>query len=260
MSAAARSVADEQILLTIVAIVSLALGLYQDLGAPDHIIYDDEDCTPETGGCVAPKVDWVEGVAICVAIAIVILVGSINDWQKERQFKKLNEKREDRTVKCIRGGSEMVINVKDVVVGDICLLEPGEILPVDGVFLRGHNVRCDESGATGESDAIKKFTYQECMDERATLEPGKQAKRDCFMISGGKVLEGVGEYVVISVGKNSFNGRILLSMRGDAEHTPLQLKLNKLAELIAKAGSISGLLLFICLMIRFFTQLDEPNQ
>jgi Ca2+-transporting ATPase len=49
-------------------------------------------------------------------------------------------------------------------------------------------------------------------------------------------------------------------MRGDAEHTPLQLKLNKLAELIAKAGSLSGLLLFICLMIRFFTQLDEPNQ
>ena len=57
-----------------------------------------------------------------------------------------------------------------------------------------------------------------------------------------------------------YSGADPTAMRGDAEHTPLQLKLNKLAELIAKAGSLSGLLLFICLMIRFFTQLDEPNQ
>jgi len=186
------------------------------------------------------------------------LVGSVNDWQKERQFKKLNEKREDRTVKCIRNGTEQVINVREVVVGDICLLEPGEILPVDGVFLRGHNVRCDESGATGESDAIKKFTYQECMDE--DVEAGKHAKRDCFLISGAKVLEGVGEYVVISIGKNSFNGRILMSMRGDPENTPLQAKLNKLAKLIALCGSASGALLFVALMIRFFTRLGDPGQ
>lgn len=46
-------------------------------------------------------------------------------------------------------------------VGDIALLEPGEIIPCDGVFLRGHNVRCDESGATGESDAIKKVRLLE---------------------------------------------------------------------------------------------------
>lgn len=105
----------------------------------------------------------------------------------------------------------MMINVRDVVVGDICLLEPGEIIPVDGIFLRGHNVRCDESGATGESDAIKKFSYEECMKEKEGLEPGKNAKKDCFMISGAKVLEGMGEYVVIAVGKTSFNGRIMMS-------------------------------------------------
>jgi len=207
-----------------------------------------------------------------VAIVIVVMVGAVNDWQKERQFKKLNEKREDRTVKAMRGGKEMVISVKDVVVGDICLLEPGEIVPVDGVFLRGHNVRCDESGATGESDAIKKFSYQECIEERDRAKEGQKLKKDCFLISGAKVLEGVGEYVVISVGRYSFNGRIMMgeselshiplcfklistAMRGDAEETPLQLKLNNLAELIAKAGGLSGLLLFIALMIRFFVQL-----
>ncbi|KAK8858928.1 calcium-translocating P-type ATPase, PMCA-type [Kwoniella newhampshirensis] len=247
------------ILLSIAAVVSLALGLYQDLGTPPEITFSDQ--CPPPAGCEEPQVDWVEGVAIVIAIMIVVMVGSINDWQKERQFKKLNEQREDRTVKVIRGGNEQVINVKDVVVGDICLLEPGEIIPVDGVFLRGHNVRCDESGATGESDAIKKFSYDECIAERDEVGAGGKLKKDCFLISGAKVLEGVGEYVVIAVGPLSFNGRIMMAMRGDAEQTPLQIKLNHLAELIAKLGGGAGLLLFSALMIRFFVQLkQEPDR
>lgn len=47
-----------------------------------------------------------------VAVIIVVVVGSMNDWQKERQFKKLNEKKEDRTVKVIRAGAEKVVNIK----------------------------------------------------------------------------------------------------------------------------------------------------
>lgn len=47
-----------------------------------------------------------------VAIIIVVVVGSLNDWQKEKQFKALNEKKEDRTVKVIRDGVEKVINIK----------------------------------------------------------------------------------------------------------------------------------------------------
>jgi len=239
-------------------VISLALGLYQDLGVKHHDLVYSEKC-PD--GCEPAKVDWIEGVAIMAAIIIVVLVGSINDWQKERQFKKLNDKREDRTVKVLRGGSEMVINVRELVVGDIALLEPGEVLPVDGVFLRGHNVRCDESGATGESDAIKKSTYEECIAERNSLEPGKRAKLDCFLVSGAKVLEGVGEYVVTSVGTYSFNGRIMMAMRTDTEETPLQVKLNRLAELIAKCGGAAGLLLFVALMIRFFVQLKtDPHR
>ncbi|KAL7420199.1 plasma membrane calcium [Cryptotrichosporon argae] len=245
------------ILLSVAAVVSLALGLYQDLGTPPEITYSD-DCP---NGCEQPAVDWVEGVAIIVAIIIVVLVGSINDWQKERQFKKLNEKREDRTVKVIRDGNEKVINVRDLVVGDVAMVEPGEVIPVDGVFLRGHNVRCDESGATGESDAIRKFPYDECIAERDGAAAGDRLKRDCFMVSGAKVLEGVGEYVVTSVGTYSFNGRIMMAMRGGSEETPLQVKLNYLAELIAKAGAGSGLILFTALMIRFFVQLStDPDR
>ncbi|KAJ7592730.1 hypothetical protein C8J56DRAFT_885840 [Mycena floridula] len=78
---------------------------------------------------------------------------------------------------------------------------------------------------------------------------------DCFVVSGSKVLEGVGKYVVVAVGQKSFN-----ALRGDTENTPLQLKLNALAELIAKIGSATGLILFVALLIKFFVQLGigEP--
>ncbi|KAI8980025.1 calcium-translocating P-type ATPase [Trametes punicea] len=237
------------VLLSVAAIVSLALGFFQDFG------------TPRPPG--EPPVDWVEGVAIIVAIGIVVLVGSINDWQKERQFQTLNEKKEERGVKVIRDGMEMVIDIKEVVVGDVALVEPGEIVPCDGVFLSGHNVKCDESGATGESDAIKKLSYEEC-NKGATGSEGAGGgdslkHTDCFMISGSKVLEGYGSYVVIAVGTRSFNGRIMMALRGDPENTPLQIKLNNLAELIAKLGSAAGLILFTALMIRFFVQLGTHN-
>jgi Ca2+-transporting ATPase len=87
-----------QILLSIAAVISLALGLFQDFG------------TPREPG--EPPVDWVEGVAIMIAIAIVVVVGSLNDWQKERQFRALNDKKEERGVKVIRDGDEKVIDIK----------------------------------------------------------------------------------------------------------------------------------------------------
>ncbi|PWN53499.1 calcium-translocating P-type ATPase [Violaceomyces palustris] len=250
------------ILLCIAAVVSLALGLYTDFGTePERVACDNPPPGEET--CAAAQVDWVEGVAIIVAIAIVDLVGSVNDYQKERQFKKLNAKKEERDVKVIRRGKPALMSVHDVLVGDILQLEPGEIVPCDGVFLRGHNVKCDESGATGESDMIRKVTYDECIKDldEARAFGEKPKNRDCFLISGSRVLEGVGEYVVIAVGPSSFNGKLMLSLRSDAEDTPLQAKLNNLAELIAKLGSSAGLLLFGALMIRFFVQLrTDPDR
>ncbi|BGP17703.1 plasma membrane calcium [Rhodosporidiobolus nylandii] len=234
------------IILSVAAIVSLALGLYQDLGTPPDT-YESTACANNI--CTEAQVDWVEGVAITVAILIVVLVGSVNDWQKERQFQKLNAQKEERNVKVLRSGQERLMSVYDIVVGDILFIEPGEIVPVDGIFLTGHNVRCDESGATGESDAVRKDAFE-------NLDPSGKGKTDCFLISGSKVLEGVGRYVVTSVGRNSFHGKIMMSLQGDTEDTPLQLKLNALAELIAKLGSAAGLLLFTALMIRFFVQLS----
>ena len=228
------------ILLSVAAVVSLALGIYQSV-------------TPQPDG-EAP-VEWVEGVAIMVAIVIVVVVGAANDWQKERQFVKLNKKKEDRDVKVIRSGKSREISVHDVLVGDVMHLEPGDMIPVDGIFISGHNLKCDESSATGESDLLRKQSGDEVYG--AIEAHHSLAKMDCFIISGCKVSEGIGTFLVTAVGVNSSYGKTMMSLRQDSQTTPLQSKLNVLAEYIAKLGLGAGLVLFVATFIRFLVQLNS---
>lgn len=152
----------------------------------------------------------------------------------------------------------------------------------DGLFISGHNVRCDESAATGESDAVRKQSYESCYAlhheqqevEKSdllavpTLNNGSssissatettkkndvhKSVPDPFIISGSKVLEGNCTYLVTGVGIHSYYGRTLMALRTENETTPLQEKLNALASMIAKLGSAAGLLMLIVLLIRYF--------
>ncbi|KAI8305675.1 Calcium-transporting ATPase 2 [Colletotrichum sp. SAR11_59] len=233
------------ILLTVAAVISLALGLYETLGV-EH-----------PPGSPIP-VDWVEGVAICAAIAIVTLVGSINDWQKERAFVRLSAKKDEREVKVTRSGKQALISVYDVLVGDVLHLEPGDLVPVDGVYIDGHELRCDESSATGESDAIKKTGGSIVM---RALENGESVTNlDPFIVSGAKVLKGVGTFMCTSVGVNSSFGKIMMSVRTETEPTPLQKKLEGLAMAIAKLGSATAGLLFFVLLFRFLAGLPNDSR
>ncbi|KAI5305905.1 hypothetical protein KEM56_002903 [Ascosphaera pollenicola] len=226
------------ILLTIAAVISLSLGIYE----------------AASGGSSA---DWIEGVAIVVAILIVTLVTAANDWQKERQFVTLNKRKADREVKAIRNGKSVLISIFDVTVGDILHLEPGDALPADGILLSGRDVKCDESSATGESDMMKKTPGQEVWDH--IMDGTVTQKHDPFIISGSTVLEGVGTYLVTSVGKNSSYGKIMLSLQTPNDPTPLQVKLGKLADYIGCLGTAAAVILFLVLFIRFLVQLPTDG-
>lgn len=127
-----------------------------------------------------------------------------------------------------------MISVYDIVVGDVLHLEPGDVISADGIFIDGHNVRCDESSATGESDQMKKTPAHEAL---RLLNKGAPAhKIDPFIISGSKILEGVGTYLVTSVGVHSFFGKTMMALQEKTDPTPLQVKLAGLAGNIAKLG------------------------
>ncbi|KAL5346756.1 plasma membrane calcium [Pseudogymnoascus australis] len=232
------------ILLTIAAVISLAVGLYQTFGQ----LHKEGEAA----------VEWIEGVAITVAILIVVVVGALNDWQKERQFGKLNKKKQDRSVKLIRSGKIQEISVFDVLVGDVMHLEPGDVIPVDGIFIDRYNVRCDKSSATGESSLITKHAAADVF--QSILAGEDLNKMDPFIISGSKVSEGVGTFLVTAVGIHSSYGKTLISLHEGPQVTPLQSKLYRLANQIAKLGIGSALLLFVTLLIKFFVQLPGSTQ
>ncbi|KAB8204962.1 plasma membrane calcium-transporting ATPase [Aspergillus parasiticus] len=229
--------------LTGAAIVSLALGLYQAL-ATEHSARN-------------PPVEWVEGVSILVAIIVIVLVGAANDFQKQIKFQKLNKKKIDRNVTVVRSGHAREVPIFDLVVGDIVHVEPGDVIPADGVLIQGYHIRCDEASATGESDLLRKHSGDEVID--AIRRNNDTQSLDPFMISGSSVAEGVGSYLVIATGTNSSYGKILLTLNDDPGFTPLQTRLNILAKYIANFGGLAALVLFIILFIKFLASLPHSS-
>jgi Ca2+-transporting ATPase len=241
--------------LTAAAAVSLAVGFYQAYATVR---------TPSN-----PPIEWVQGVSILVAIVIIVVVGSVNDLEKERQFAKLNKKQQDRTVKVIRSGTSQEIPISDVLVGDVVHLESGDVIPADGIFIGGYNVKCDESSTTGESVLIHKHAadevFQELVSQEREKEPEQRdsdspkTEKDPFIFSGSKVAEGLGTFLVTATGRNSNYGKILLALKEEPSQTPLQFRLNKIAKAIAWFGFAAALLLFVVLFIKFLAQLPHDS-
>lgn len=138
----------------------------------------------------------------------------------------------------MRSGKTSTISVHDIMVGDVLYIEPGDSIPADGILISGHGVKCDESSATGESDALRKTPGREVWQRLSTGTVTDLHKLDPFIISGSKVLEGLGTFLVTSVGVNSSYGKILLSLQVKTEATPLQVKLGTMANWIGGLGSL----------------------
>eukprot|EP01135_Chromosphaera_perkinsii_P004664 Nk52_evm13s293 gene=Nk52_evmTU13s293 len=211
------------IMLTVAAFISLAVGIYETVNPSYH---DDEDNS---------DMPWLEGVAIILAVIIVVLVGSINDYRQQKQFRKLTEQKEEKEIKVLRGGELCSISVFDVNVGDVVVLDTGDIVCCDGVLLNSQSLECDQSSLTGESDHIKKGPSE-----------------DPFVLSGTQIVNGTGKMLVTAVGIKSVYGTIMMSLRGGSESTPLQNKLARLADVIAWFGLAGGLSMLVVLLGKYF--------
>jgi P-type E1-E2 ATPase len=84
---------------------------------------------------------WIEGTAIIVAVLVVAGVTSGNDYNKERQFRKLNAVSEGKEIRVTRGGAQTQVSIYDIQVGDIVLLETGDKICADGIVLRSDGKR-----------------------------------------------------------------------------------------------------------------------
>ncbi|KAM3844691.1 plasma membrane calcium-transporting ATPase 2 isoform 3-T3 [Vipera latastei] len=188
------------IILEIAAIISLGLSFYHPPGE------ENEECATAAGGGEdegEAEAGWIEGAAILLSVICVVLVTAFNDWSKEKQFRGLQSRIEqEQKFTVVRGGQVIQILVAELVVGDIAQVKYGDLLPADGVFIQGNDLKIDESSLTGESDQVR-----------------KSVDKDPMLLSGTHVMEGSGRMVVTAVGVNSQTGIIftLLGAGGEEE-------------------------------------------
>lgn len=82
--------------------------------------------------------------------------GAGNDYQKDKQFKKLNAQKDKLEVKVVRDGEQTLVENTEIVVGDLLLLDTGDKIVADGVLAKGFNLVVDEAALTGESEPLNK--------------------------------------------------------------------------------------------------------
>jgi magnesium-transporting ATPase (P-type) len=93
-----------------------------------------------------PSKDWIDGVSIVIAVLVVVLVGSITDYQKEQKFHELNEVQAEGTkYKLIRNGQPEDHISDDILVGDLIMINYGDIMPADVLLIEGNGIKMDES-------------------------------------------------------------------------------------------------------------------
>lgn len=85
-----------------------------------------------------------------------VSAGAGNDYQKDKQFKKLNAQKDKLEVKVVRDGEQTLVENTEIVVGDLLLLDTGDKIVADGVLAKGFNLVVDEAALTGESEPLNK--------------------------------------------------------------------------------------------------------
>jgi len=216
------------------------------------------------------EIAWIEGFAILLAVAIIVVVTATNNLKKEKEFLKLNEEAESgKTITIIRNGERMEdVSFEEVLVGDILLVKSGMENPADAILIEGFSIQMDESSVTGESKAMTKLSLAECVTRlnqaRAKHGNGPLAAHEVpspVILAGTKVVNGTGRMLIINVGKYSAIGKIKeIVESGEEELTPLQMKLENIARDISYFGLASAVILFVVLIIRWIIEQSMNNK
>ena len=179
--------------------------------------------------------EYAETIGIIFAILLATGIGFFFEYDAGKKFDLLNAVNEETLVKVVRNGKVQQVPRKDVVVGDIVMLETGEEVPADGSLLEAISLQVNESNLTGEP-VVNKTTVEADFDSEATY-PSNHVLR------GTTVVDGHGVMKVEAVGDATEIGKVARqSSEQNTEPTPLNIQLTKLANLIGKIGfTVAGL-------------------
>ena len=188
---------------------------------------------------------FFEPIGIIVALVLATSIAFFLERSNEKTFQSLNEVNDDTLVKVIRNNNVCQVPRKDIVVGDIVLLESGEEIPADCELLESLNLSVDESSLTGELQAAK-TTNPELFDKEATYASN-------LIMKGTVILDGYCTAKVLAVGDKTESGKVFEAARvDDGGSTPLSEELDGLAVLITKASYVFAALIVVGRIALYF--------
>ena len=188
---------------------------------------------------------FFEPAGIFVAVLLATGLSFFFEMKADKEFAVLNEINDEDPVQAIRNGRVVSIARKDVVVGDVLMVNTGDEVPADAELLRAVSLSIDESTLTGEP-VCHKTVEKEAFDDHATF-PSNHIMR------GTKVMEGHGVCRVFAVGDATENGKVFEAARiDDGAETPLDRQFARLSTLISKVSYGLAALIVIGRLLMYF--------
>ncbi|MBP3349219.1 MAG: calcium-translocating P-type ATPase, PMCA-type [Bacteroidaceae bacterium] len=189
---------------------------------------------------------FFEPAGILLAILLATGIGFAFEVSANRKFDILNQIGDETLVKVVRNHNIIEIPKKEVVVGDIVVINTGDEIPADGTLIESVSLQVNESTLTGEPVA-NKYADPAKNDPRATYPSN-------MVLNGCTVMEGHGVMEVSQVGDATEYGKVYkgAQIENDVE-TPLNIQLDKLANLITKISYTIAALILIIRCVTFFT-------
>lgn len=185
--------------------------------------------------------EWVDSVIVLVVVIINVILGVMQENKAEKSLEAL-KKMSVPTAKVLRDGAACIIDAKELVVGDVLLLEAGDCVGSDARIIESHNLQIDESALTGESIPVNKYDIPLEENDIPLGDRINMAYQSC------NVTYGRGAAIVVSTGMDNEVGKIAgLLMNEKQENTPLQVKLDEI-------GKTIGLLCIGICVVEFFME------
>ena len=176
--------------------------------------------------------DFIETIGIVLAIILATTIGFYFERDAAKKFDVLTALGEESPVKVRRNGTVTEIPRKDVVVGDVIIIEVGDEIPADGRLIASTDLQIDESSLTGEPIISKHVVTDETPSDKEATYPSDTVLRSTMVMNGNGVA------VVTAVGDSTEIGKVARKATEiTAVKTPLNIQLGKLAKLISKIGT-----------------------
>lgn len=188
---------------------------------------------------------FLEPLGIFIAIMLASTIGFIFEVKAARAFEVLNTVNDDMMVTVLRDGKVQEVSRKEIVVGDVVMLNTGDEVPADGLLLDAQSLQINESALTGEP-VISKTVDEAEFDADATY-PSNRVLRSTTVMDGNGVMR------VDMVGDATEYGKVNRGAQIDnGVETPLQIQLKKLAGVISRLGYIAAGITFVLLSFKVF--------